>query len=475
MRCEIRTLPLVALGFLLTACNLSLLPTTIPNISSANGARLPTVAAGSTVVLRGAGFGDAQGSGQLLFTPVGGGVSLSATVATWTQAVIVATVPNGAPGSWVVNVQSGNGITSGGLLINVTAPVTFSPSAVTWTAGPTLPGGVGVSGAGVAFAQIGTAGYVYVVGGAGPGGAPVATVSYASVNANGTLGAWAGTTSLPTPLAFPAAVAVTQGNSFMTTNGFVYVLGGTTDVAGTPVSTVYRAPFTTGGALGGWALITPLPAPLRSIAAVVQYGSLYVVGVTTTGAIAYRSAIQDPTANVPPLAWVSPAPLPSLRARFGFGVSGLYLYAFGGDGVVLAPNDTAGGASRLDQVVYAKINPSTGDIATSWTTGAAVLTTARSAHSAVLGAGNVLLTGGLYSGASTHTSEATYASVNADGTTGTFTTATPATSINSLCGCNLFDNGGTGYLAGNGTFHALIVGGDNVNAPGTPRAETFIY
>jgi hypothetical protein len=30
-------------------------------------------------------------------------------------------------------------------------------------------------------------------------------------------------------------------------------------------------------------------------------------------------------------------------------------------------------------------------------------------------------------------------------------------------------------VAGNGSFHALIVGGDDVSALGTRRAATFIY
>lgn len=472
MRCEIRTLPYVALVLLLAACDFSLTASTIPNISSANGAVIPAGPAGSTVVIRGAGFGDAQGSGQLLFTPVGGGVPLSATIASWTQAAVVGSVPGGAPGNYAVNVQSGSGITSGGLLFTVTAPVTFNPSAVTWAAGPNLP--AAISGAGVAFAQFATSGFVYAVGGAGAGGVPVASVSYASVNPDGTLGPWTASTALPTALAFPAAVAATQRNSAVATNGFLYALGGATNAAGAPVSTVYRAPINTDGSVGAWVTnATALPAPARSVAAIIQYGSMYVFGGATTSnapiATAYRSPIQVDGA----VTWKIEPALPSARARFGYGVFGLYLYAFGGDSIALAPNDTTEGGKQLSQVAYAKLNPSTGDIATTWTTAATGLTAGRAAFPAALGAGNVLLTGGLYSGASGHTSEATYAALNADGTTGTF--ATGGSSIYSACGCNLFNNGGTGYVAGNGSFHVLIVGGDNVNAPGTPRLETFIY
>jgi hypothetical protein len=478
---KIRTLPFVALGVLLTACNISLFPTEQPTLISINGADLPGGPAGSTVVLRGGGFGDVQGSGRVLFAPSGGGVALPATVARpgdWTQAVIVATVPGGSPGNYGVYVQSGGGVTSGARLFTVTADPSFNASAITWSAGPSLPSAV--SGAGVAFAQIGTAGYVYVVGGAAAGGAPVTTVSYASVAASGTLSAWMPTTALPTALEFPAAVAATQNNSAVITAGFLYVLGGATSAAGAPVATVYRAPLTANGSLGSkWDTLTatPLPTKLRSVGAAIVYGSLYVVGGATSNNALSTAVYRAPINTDGTFASVKTQTMSLAfgRARFGFGASGLYLYIFGGDNASVTPNDSVPSAAQTTTIYYAKLNPSTGDVATSWTAATTALAPARSAHSAVLGSGNVLLLGGLYSGASAHTSEATYASLNADGTVGSFTTAAPVASINSRCGCNLFNNGGSGYLAGNGTFHVLIVGGDDVSAPGTRRAETFIY
>jgi hypothetical protein len=353
--------------------------------------------------------------------------------------------------------------------------VTFNPSALTWSAGPNLPSGV--SGAGVAYAEVATGGYVYVVGGAGAGGAPVTTVYYAAVGATGTLGAWNSTSALPTALVSPAVVAATTRNSAVPSGGFLYVIGGSTTAAGAPVNTVYRATISnTDGSLSGWTSAGSLPAALRSVGAAVAFGSLYVVGGATSGnapvTATYRSPIQV-TGN---LNFSAQAALPAARARFGFGVAGLYLYAFGGDAAALATNDTADGATRVAQIYYAKLNPSTRDIGTAgWATNGTGLPTARAAHTAVLGFGNLLLTGGLYSGAATATSENSYAAINTDGTVGSFTPASPATSINSVCGCNLFNHGATGYFALNGSFHVLVAGGDNVNAPGTPRAETYTF
>lgn len=467
----IRTSPFAALGILLAACNLSLLPQSLPTLSNVNGATLPDGPGGSTVILAGAGFGDVQGSGRVLFTPVAGGVALTPTITSWSAAAIVAIVPPGALGDYAINVQSGNGITSGSALFTVTPAVTFTPSAVTWTAGPALPDAV--SGAGVAFAQIGANGYVYVVAGAGAGGAPVATVSYAQVATNGTLGEWTAATSLPTALEFPAAVAATTRNSAVLSNGFLYALGGATDAAGAPVTAVYRAAIAANGSVGSWSIIAALPKALRSVGAVIQYGSLYVVGGATTAnapvANVYRSPIQVDGA----VSWKDQLPLPAARARFGMGVLGLYLYAVGGDGGAIAPNDT-GPSTSQSTVYFAKLNPSTRDIATAWMPTTA-LGHARAANAAVFAAGNVLVTGGLYAGDLTHTSEAEYAVINADGTTGTFATAAPAASINSLCSCNLFNHGSTGYVDGDGSFHVLVAGGDDASALGTRRAETFIY
>ena len=469
---KIRILPLVAIGVMLTACNLSLFSTAQPTLSNINGAALPSGPVGSALVLAGAGFGDVQGSGRVLFSPATGGVALTATVISWTQAAVVATVPTGAPGDYVVAVQSGNGITSGARLFTVTPAAPFDASAVTWSAGPVLPGAV--SGAGVAYAQIGTGGYVYVVGGAGTGGAPVATVSYATVGTNGTLSAWTATTPLPTALAFAGVVAATQRNSAVISNGFVYALGGATSAAGAPVSTVYRAPINADGSLGSWTtLTTPLPAALRSVGAIVMYGSLYVVGGAATSnapvATTYRSPIQVDGA----VSWKTQMALPAGRARFGFGGLGLYLYVVGGDSNAVAPNDTSPSTSRTSTVYFAKLNPSTRDIATSWTT-TTPLPAARSAHTAVFGTSSVLVTGGLYAGALTNSSEEVYAPVNVDGTIGTFATASP--SISALCGgCSLFNHGATGYPGSNGGFHVLVAGGDDAKALGTRRAETFIY
>jgi hypothetical protein len=473
-----RTLPLITLLGVLAACS-GFGPATIgPFLLDVNGAAAPAGPVGSTVVFQGSYFGSTQGAGQVLFTNALGFATLAAPIANasdWGASAIVTTVPAGAiTGS--VAVQA-NGLVSSALIFTVaptvTSPTSFTPSALTWAPGAPLPSAV--SGAGVAFAQ--TTGYVYTVGGAGSGGAPVASVNFAKVGMTGTIGTWAPTTSLTTAVAFPAAVIATHTNSaVLSTTGYLYVLGGATNSSGTSTALVSHATIHTDGTVGPWTPVTPLPVALHALSATIQYGSLYVVG-GADGANApqtkvYRAPIQQDGSLV---SWLSQSfALPAPLARLGFGASGLYLYAFGGDGSAVTPNDSVPSGAQVATVYYAKLNPSTRDIATAWTATTA-LPNARSAHTAVFGAGNVLLIGGLYLGASTHTSEATYAALNVDGTVGSFTPATPAMSIYSLCGCNLFNSGATAYLGGDGSFHVLIVGGDDVSAVGTRRLETFIY
>jgi hypothetical protein len=392
----------------------------------------------------------------------------------WTVSVIATRVPAGAI-SGPVAVQA-NGLVSNAIVFTVgpTAndPASFTPSAVNWTAGPNLPSAL--SGAGVAFAQ--TTGWVYTVGGTGNTRAPVNTVNYAQVMSTGALGAWKqSTVPLSTAVTSAGAVVATHTNSgVLSPTGYLYVLGGATDSLGTSTTLVYRAAINANGTIQAWTSATALPAALHAFGATVQYGSLYVVGGANSANVpqtaVYRSPIQQDGSLG---SWRTEAfPLPAPRARVGFGASGLYLYVFGGDASAVHPNDSVPSGAQVNTVYYAKLHPNTREVTTAWTA-TTPLPDARSALTAVFGAGNVLLTGGLYSGASGHANEAMSAPLNADGTVGTFTTA--GNTIYSICGCNLFNHSATGYVDGSGAFHVLIVGGDDVSAPGTRRVETFTY
>jgi N-acetylneuraminic acid mutarotase len=437
-----------------------------------NGATIPAGPSGSLVTINGAVFGGAQGTGQVVFTPQGGGVPKAAIILNpidWTDGTIVTTVPDGlTPGPHFVAVTTGNGLTSNAYAFQVT-PAAFVPATLAWTASSALP--APQSGTGVTFVPVGSNNYVYAVGGATSGGTPTSAVYYASVSTGGSLGAWQSTTSLPAALAFAGVTSATQYNTSITSaSGYLYAVGGATDAGGTPSTGVYRAAINANGSLGGWSNVATLPAGLRSVGAIIHYGSLYVVGGAGAGnnavATVFRGPVQVDGSFKNGTLTLQGAPLPAPRARFGFGAAGLNLYVIGGDSGSVAPNDGTVGTKQTATIFYGRLANNTHDV-TGWTTNSTPLPAPRSALTAILFSNYILVTGGLYGGGA---AEEIYASINLNTSgVGAFTTSS------GTIGRNLFNQGAAGYLAGDGSFHIAVVGGDDASAVGTRRAESFTY
>jgi hypothetical protein len=455
-------------------------PSGPPIVSAVNGATLPAGTAGGTVIIEGSNFGNTQGSSQVLFSNGTGG-TVSAVVSSsinWSDGFIVTTVPAGAvSGNLVVQTSLG---TSAAVVFTIAQNAPFSPSTVAWTATNSLP--VALGGHAAAFAEIrgpATTRVIYAIGGEDNANALQSGVYYATVGATGSLAAWTATTSLPSALAFHRAVVATPVNSKVSGLGFVYVLGGSSNAAGTqPVSTIYRGTLAADGTIGGWTQTGSLPAPLHSFGAAIFLGNLYIWGGATTNnvpvATAYRASIDAMGAIG---TWQSESALPSARAYFGFGSFAGFLYAFGGDGGTVSPNDgSTSSSTALSDVVYAQIDLRTRDIVTAgWTLNANKLKKAVVKHTSVVAGGNVLVTGGLYTGATTGSSEQSYAQLNSDGSAGTFNGATGANTISSAGGGNLFNHAAVGYTDTSGAFHVMVVGGDDVNTPGTKHKTVFFY
>lgn len=93
------------------------------------------------------------------------------------------------------------------------------------------------------FASVAYNGYIYVMGGLRKG-AEVATIDYAPINANGTIGTWAATTSFTTARNDPA---ITMHN------GYLYVMGG---FYGGNFYDVQYAPLNANGTVGSWKTTT---------------------------------------------------------------------------------------------------------------------------------------------------------------------------------------------------------------------------
>jgi hypothetical protein len=457
-------------------------PSGPPVVTLVNGATLPSGPIGATVVIQGSNFGTSQAaaSGQVLFSNGSGG-TVAATITSpsnWTNILIVTTVPTGAAtGNLVVQTSGG---TSTAITFTVAANVAFSPSTISWTSTTALP--VGLSGHALAAATLrgaSSTSVVYVVGGADSTNAPRDSVLYATVSSSGAVGTWTTTTVLPVALAFAAAVVATPANSPVTGNSYLYVLGGDSTASGKPVATVYRGTLAATGAVTGWSTTTALPAAVHSLGAVIFNGSVYVAGGSGSGnapvATVYRAAIQsDGTLG----AWQTLTALPLARSYFGFGLNGTFLYAFGGDSGTVTPNDSSVAASARSDVVYAQIDVTTGNLtAAGWTAGANKLIKAVSKHTAVVAGGYVLVTAGLYQGASVGSTEESYAALNPDGTTSGFSGATGSHTISNLVAGagEIFNHAAVGYLDASGAFHVLVVGGDDVNAPTKKHKGVFYY
>jgi hypothetical protein len=175
--------------------------------------------------------------------------------------------------------------------------------------------------------------------------------------------------------------------------------------------------------------------------------------------------------------WEALAAMPSPRAYHGFQTFGGYLYAVGGDGGGVTPHGgfNAPDQSRLDEIVYVRINLRNGDFLGGWNTNPAKLGKSRSKHSALAAGGNMFVSAGIYSAATTGSSENTYAQINSDGTVSSFGGATGSNTLLSAGAGNLFNHASVTYVDGTGVAHVMVLGGDNVNDPGARSAKVFYY
>jgi hypothetical protein len=456
-------------------------PSGPPVVTSVNGAAAPAGPPGGVVVISGSNFGASQASasGQVLFyatsstppfvspTPVPATIALGSD---WTDTLIVTTVPAGAANGVLV-VQTSGG-TSTQVVFYVTASADFSPSAVSWTAGPALP--VGLSGHAVAFTWSVVnpylplyAGTVYVVGGADSTNVPTNSAYFSVVaSSGGLLAPWAAAPPLPQPLAFATAASASPYNS-AAAYGYLYVIGGDSTADGKPVATVYVGKTSQTTGVTAWTATTPLPVPLHSAGAAVFDGGLYVVGGSTVGNVpvstVYRASIgADGSLG----AWRTLTPLPFKRSYFGFGIAGTFLYALGGDSGTVTPNDSIPSPTAINDVAYAQIDVRTGNLtAAGWQSGSGRLMAAASKLTALPASGAILVTAGLYVGAATGSTEETYATVKASGATGAVASLTGSNTISSSGGGNVFNHAAVGFVDITGAFHELVVGGDDVNTP----------
>jgi hypothetical protein len=177
-------------------------------------------------------------------------------------------------------------------------------------------------------------------------------------------------------------------------------------------------------------------------------------------------------------AWEAMTALPSARAYHDMRTFGGFLYSVGGESSSVTPDDGGfvNNDTKLDEVAYIAVNLRNGDIdATDWTINANALPKKRSKHSMLVAGGNIFVSSGLYNGAGTGSSENIFAQIFSDGSVDAFNGATGSNTLFTAGGANLFNQAALSYIDADGVAHVMILGGDNVNTPGTKRSTVMFY
>jgi IPT/TIG domain-containing protein len=469
-----------------------------PAIADVNGGRAGSGTVNSLFILDGHAFGD------LSAAPAGGysvdfrdaasnAVVASAAVnyagSDWQDIFIVGAVPGtltaGVAYDLTVTTPSG---TSAPVSFAVTSAVSFSPSTIQWTATSSLPSAQ--QGFPVALVPVGSTTFLYALGGntasASTANGKAASVDSVSFNqldaATGALAnaSWTATAPLPDKRGFAAGVAASPFNSVVAGNGALYVLGGL-DGTGAATDTVYFAPVAADGSVaaagtpGAWSATTSLPQKLFAAGAVIFHGRIYVAGGNdATGAPVSKVYSAKIGADGTLAPWQTLPDLPAAVAYHQLVNSGAFLYVLGGTTAAVDPVSNAQSASAQGAIYTNAINIRSGGLSSlTWNTNAASMGKAREKFSAVAAGSYLLVSGGLYNGASTGSSEQSYAAINADGSIASFNGATGSHTVSgATSGYDFFNHAATLFVDGSGNPHVLVVGGADTGT-GVPHAGVW--
>lgn len=187
-------------------------------------------------------------------------------------------------------------------------------------------------------------GYVYVAGGLNASGG-VSGVSYAKLNADGTISSWIATTSLL------SASSNYRGRALIY-NGYMYTSGGLTNGGGANTATAY-AQIQANGALSSWNTTTALSSDTGKQALVAYSGYLFSVGGVNTGGTAQLTA-QSAKIDTPGTTGnysASSTYNASALINYASVATGGYIYLIGG-----TTANTGGNANQLNTARYAQVN-----------------------------------------------------------------------------------------------------------------------
>lgn len=321
------------------------------------------------------------------------------------------------------------------------------------------------------------ANYVFTLGGADTTNTAAPVIYRATVEQSGALGAWTEMTPLPMGRAYHATVAATALTSALdttTTAAYLYALGGK-NAAGETVATVEYAQVDLNGSVGSWQTTTPLPVPLHAASAAIFRGFLYVAGgadgTNLASTVTYQAQIGSDGRLGP---WQSMAALPNATASSALVNFGPFLYVVGGETGTTAPVSSTLSGTESSAVHLARINLRTGALMDSGWAAVTAMAKARSKHSTVFAGGALLTSSGVYSG-QPGSSENTFAAVNSDGTLGSWNGATGAETISSEIGYSLYNQAMVTFVDAAGSGHVLVLGGADRASEGRASSAVLFY
>jgi len=455
-----------------------------PGIDRVNGVTKPTGLRGMTLILEGFAFSDSLGlSNARVWFSGTGGTKIAAVIADvandWTDQFIVTSVPQEVGDvSWLW-VETPTGV-SDSVEFRIIQSGLFSPSLINWTKTTALPQPLQALGAVFVPIEDGSspANWIFVTGGADDAQAPVSRVLRAGVQQNGALaGNWSDMPALPAPRAYHAALAATPFTAAIdtsTTGAFLYVLGGL-DAAGQPTNSAFVARVGLDGSVEPWQATTPLPAALRSPAAAIFAGWIYLVGGADAGGMSVRSSWRAPVDSSGAIgAWQATRNLPSTVSHGALVSFGPFLYSVGGETATTSPIKASQTGSETSSVYLSRIDLRTRDLTSAGWTASTSMGKSRSKHGAIFAGGSLLVTSGVYAG-NPGSSENTYAGINSDGSLGSWNGATGSETIDVELGMSLYNQAVVTFIDDAGYGHVLVLGGADRKVEGKPSAGVVRY
>jgi len=172
-----------------------------------------------------------------------------------------------------------------------------------------------------------SSGFIYCVGGSyDDAGDDIASSYYAALYANGSVGAWKGTTPYPVPIDTEYCVTAT---------GHIYCIAGDNETDGNNddaiyTNSVYYAPVSSTG-IGAWANTTAYPSAVTVPSCLASGGYVYCVGGADQNGNAISTSYFAPLTPTGVGAWSSTTSYPVAASGQACAIASGYIYCVGGE------------------------------------------------------------------------------------------------------------------------------------------------